>query len=122
VEAIGTCFEQLFRPPKVDFSLSEAYLYRIINDTLFSSNIDKSEAKSDYLEARKSLPYLLGYNDNEDVNSQGLEISNYQFTLKKNATGGMLLINPSDEMNFGYGYPGKNTVTKQISFKNDSQK
>lgn len=60
--------------------------------------------------------------DNEDINSQGTEITNYQMTLKSNTHGRLLSISPCEEMNFGYGYPGKTTVTKSVWFRNDSQK
>jgi len=60
--------------------------------------------------------------ENEDVSSQGLESTNWQMTLKSNAQGRLLSITPCEEMNFGYAYPDKTTVTKTVTFRNDSLK
>jgi hypothetical protein len=49
-------------------------------------------------------------------------VSNYQLALKSNAAGRFLNVNPAEEMNFGFGYPGKTSVTKGVTFRNDSPK
>lgn len=67
IEVLGSCYEALFRPSRIDFNTVEVYNYRLVSGTLFNVKEDIVEKRNDLFEIRRKMPTLLNYQEDEDV-------------------------------------------------------